>query len=247
MVGIHFHFHFLDTCGSPGGKLHPHHLLAPGSQIDEDILALGATGTGPQVFIATVHSGQNQLLTDDENKLMTARLPNDMFFHQMLICGKTGSGKTVATKYLAQYFIEELEGAVLAINVKDVDFLKMDKPSVTNSPQVLEEWKTLGQKASGIDNFIVYYPANTNIRPTKGVTQDVCQRITLNVREIEPESLTGLLQGITDAGAQNLPNIFRWWQEDKIDRGNEEDFTFSNFVKYFQNFFLQNHNEDADN
>ncbi len=209
-------------------------LLARRSNQEEIDLALGAMGTGPQVFIATVHSGQNQLLTDDENKLMTARLPNDMFFHQMLICGKTGSGKTVATKYLAQYFIEELGGAVLAINVKDVDFLKMDKPSVTNSPQVLEEWKTLGQKASGIDNFIVYYPANTNISPTKGVTQDVCQRITLNVGEIEPESLTGLLQGITDAGAQNLPNIFRWWQEDKIDRGNEEDFTFSNFVKYFQ-------------
>jgi len=165
---------------------------------------------------------------------MTTKLPIDMFFHQMLICGKTGSGKTVATKYLAQYFIEELQGAVLAINVKDVDFLKMNKPSTTNNSHVLREWETLNQKANGIDNFIVYYPANTNISPTKGVTQNVCQRITLNVRKIEPESLTGLLQGITDVGAQNLPNIFKWWQEDRINSSKEEEFTFSNFVVYFQ-------------
>ena len=37
---------------------------------------------------------------------ITARLPEDMFFHQMMVCGKTGSGKTVALKYLAQYFTE---------------------------------------------------------------------------------------------------------------------------------------------
>ncbi len=209
-------------------------LLARRSNQEEINLAFGDIKEGPQVFLATVHSNQNQLLTDDENRLMTTRLPNDMFYHQMLICGKTGSGKTVATKYLAQYFIEELEGAVLAINVKDVDFLKMDKPSNSNNPLVPKEWEKIQKKAHGIDNFMVYYPANITISPTKGVNQDICQRITLNVKQIDPESLTGLLQGITDVGAQNLPNIFRWWQEDRRKKGKDEEFTFSNFVNHFQ-------------
>lgn len=209
-------------------------LLARRSNQEEIDLAFGDIKEGPQVFLATVHSGQNQLLTDEKNSLITTRLPTDIFYHQMLICGKTGSGKTVATKYLAQYFIEELGGAVLAINVKDVDFLKMDKSSNTNNPQVIKEWDKLGQKAHGIDNFIVYYPANTIISHTKGVNPDICQKITLNVQEIDPESLTGLLHGITDAAAQNLPNIFRWWQEDRRNKRSKEDFTFSNFVNYFQ-------------
>ena len=207
-------------------------LIARRSNQEEIDLAFGDIKDGPSVFLATVHSNKNQLLSDDENKLMTTKLPNDMFYHQMLICGKTGSGKTVATKYLAQYFVDELEGAVLAINVKDVDFLKMDKPSDAKNPQVLKEWKMFNNKAHGIENFIVYYPANTNISPTKGVNPNICQKITLNVREIDPESLTGLLQGISDVGAQNLPNIFRWWQERR--RNDEKNFTFSNFVNYFQ-------------
>ena len=36
----------------------------------------------------------------------------------------TGSGKTVSMKYLAQYFADN-GGAVLAINVKDIDFLQI--------------------------------------------------------------------------------------------------------------------------
>lgn len=208
-------------------------LIARRSNQEEIDVAFDDVKDGPSVFLATVHSNKNQLLSDEEDILMTAKLPNDMFYHQMLICGKTGSGKTVATKYLAQYFVEELEGAVLAINVKDVDFLKMDMPSNAKNLQVLKEWSMFNNKAHGIENFIVYYPANTNISPTKGVNQNICQRITLNVREIDPESLTGLLQGISDVGAQNLPNIFRWWQERRRN-GDENNFTFSNFVNHFQ-------------
>ena len=208
-------------------------LIARRSNQEEIDLAFGDIKDGPSVLLATVHSNKNQLLSDEEDALITTKLPNDMFYHQMLICGKTGSGKTVATKYLAQYFVEELEGAVLAINVKDVDFLKMDMPSDAKNPQVLKEWSMLSNEAHGIDNFIVYYPANTNISLTKGVNQDICQRITLNVHEIDPESLTGLLQGISDVGAQNLPNIFRWWQEHRKN-GDETNFTFSNFVIHFQ-------------
>ena len=135
------------------------------SNQNEIDLALGLKSEGPRVFLATVQSGKNQILCDDEGTPMTASLPTDIYYHQILICGKTGSGKTVASKYLAQYFVEELQGygAVLAVNVKDVDFLMMDKQTQTTDKKLLEEWKSLNQKPHGIDNFTVYYPANTII------------------------------------------------------------------------------------
>ena len=211
----------------------PPQSIARRSNQDEIDFAIGQEENGPKVFLATVHSSQNQLLIDDNKKPITVKLPNDMFFHQILICGKTGSGKTVASKYLAQYFIEELEGAVLAINVKDVDFLKMDKKSITSNKNVKSEWKILNEEPHGIDNYTIYFPANINISTAKGITQDHCQSITLDVKEIEPESLTGLLRGITDIAAQNLPNIFRYWQVNRKEKGGE--FTFNDFVEYFSN------------
>lgn len=81
-------------------------LKARRSNQEEIQFALSSGDKGPNVFIATVHSGENQLLIDEKNKLLHVKLPIDMFYHQMLICGKTGSGKTVATKYLAQFFVE---------------------------------------------------------------------------------------------------------------------------------------------
>lgn len=201
------------------------------SNQDEINKAIGDIEEGPEVFLATVHSSQNQLLIDDNKKAIKAKLPREMFFHQTLICGKTGSGKTVASKYLAQYFVEKLEGAVLAINVKDVDFLMMDRKSVAQNPSIINEWELLGIEPHGIENFTLYYPANIDLSTTPGVTRDLCEKITMNVKEIEPESLTGLLRGITDVAAQNLPNIFRYWQ-DKIQR-NGDDLTFGDFVEYF--------------
>jgi len=208
-------------------------LTARRSNQDEIDLAMGENKGGPPIFPATVYSGQNHYLSDDNGNLITTKLPIEMFFHQMLVCGKTGTGKTVATKYLSQYFVEELEGAVLAVNVKDVDFLKMDRASVTKNPKILEEWKVLDKNPHGIKNFIVYYPANTSISPTKGLNPDLCIKITLNVREIEPEALTGLLQGISDVGAQHLPNIFRYWKDIYMKNEKEENFTFNNFYNYF--------------
>ena len=201
------------------------------SNQDEINKAIGDIEEGPEVFLATVHSSQNQLLIDDNKKAIKAKLPREMFFHQTLICGKTGSGKTVASKYLAQYFVEKLEGAVLAINVKDVDFLMMDRKSVAQNPSIINEWELLGIEPHGIENFTLYYPANIDISTTPGVTRDLCEKITMNVKEIEPESLTGLLRGITDAAAQNLPNIFRYWQY-KIQR-DRDYLTFGDFVEYF--------------
>lgn len=210
----------------------PPQSIARRSTQDEIDLALGGDRNGPKVFVATLHAGQNQPLRDEAGSHITATLPDDMFFHQVLICGKTGSGKTVATKYLAQYFTEKLEGAVLAINVKDVDFLKMDRPSITTNPDVISEWGALGENARGMDNFIVYYPANIAIDPSQGVTAELCKKITLDVTRIEPEALTGLLEGISDTGAMNFPNIFRWWQNEQRNRRGDV-FTFGDFVRYF--------------
>lgn len=206
--------------------------IARRSTQEEIELALAGNRGGPRVFLATAHASQNQLLTDEEGNFITTQLPEDMFYHQILVCGRTGLGKTVATKYLAQYFVEKLEGAVLAINVKDVDFLKMDQASTEKTPQIEKEWAVLNEGARGIDNFMVYYPANTEIPVNQGVTLEISQRITLNVHDIDPEALTGLLQGISDVAAQNLPNIFRHWQEEQKAR-NPEGFTFGEFVSYF--------------
>ena len=211
----------------------PPQLVARRSNQGEIDLAMASESPGPKVFIATIHSGQNQILCDELGKPITAQLPDEMFFHQMLICGSTGKGKTVAMKYLAQYFVEELKGAVLAINVKDVDLLKMDQPSITKDEGIKKEWETLGKKPHGIFNFTVYYPANTQIEHSMGVTESKCKKITLDVKTIDPESLTGLLQGISDIGARSLPDIFRFWQNQKLNERNPSDFTFSNFVSYF--------------
>jgi hypothetical protein len=207
--------------------------VARRSNQEEINLAIGSSNTGPPVFVATVHSSQNQTLRDEKGKPIIACIPDDMFFHQIMICGKTGSGKTVAAKYLAQHFVEKLEGAVLAINVKDVDFLMMNEPSRTTDPSILEEWKTLGQEPHGIGNYVVYYPANLRIDTSKGVDPEVCKKITLDVKKIDPDALTGLLQGISDTGALNFPNVFRYWQEEKRESGETETFTFGEFLKYF--------------
>ena len=204
------------------------------SNQEEIDLAIGSSADGPRVFVATLHTGKNDVLRDDKGKPITARLPKDVFFHQIMICGKTGSGKTVAAKYLAQYFVEELEGAVLAVNVKDTDLLEMNKPSRAKNPEVLEEWKYLGEEPKGIDNYVVYYPATIALESMAGVDHRVCKRTTLDVKRIEPESLAGLLQGITDAATQSLPNIFRFWQEDMRQKNEEDEFTFGGFVRYFQ-------------
>jgi len=169
---------------------------------------------------------------DESGNFITAKIPEDMFYHQTLVCGKTGSGKTVSLKYLAQYFIEEIGGAVLAVNVKDSDLLKMNDKSNVISESVKKEWETLNEEPHGIDNFMVYYPANSEIIKSKKIDPEYCERITLNVNNIDPESFTGLLQNITDIAAQNLPNIFRYWQEKENEKKNLK---FKDFCDYFSN------------
>lgn len=206
--------------------IQPQSIARRSTQVEVD-LAFGNLNNGPKVFLATIHSGQNQLLVDEQLNFITSKLPEEMFFHQMQICGKTGSGKTVAMKYLSQYFVEKMKGAVLAINVKDTDFLRMDQKSLAINDRTTREWDTLGEHPHGIDNFTIYYPANTNIHAFKNINYGISKKITLDVKSIEPESLTGLLQNITEVGAQNFPDIFRYWQYEK-----KREY-FGEFVDYF--------------
>jgi hypothetical protein len=195
--------------------------------------AIESQGAGPKVFIATIHASQDQVLRDEAGKPITATLPQEMFWHQILICGRTGSGKTVAAKYLAQHFVEDLDGAVLAVNVKDVDFLRMDRPSRPNVEGVSEEWAALGETARGVRNFTIYHPAPSPIDPGQAIDPRLCHAVTLDVKRIEPESLAGLLTNVSDIAAQNLPNIFRYWQQKEGEKGSDKQFTFAAFARYF--------------
>jgi len=224
-------YRIMDISNRDDGKIDfiPPQSIARRSTQEEIDIAFGSNFEGPKVFLATIHSGQNQLLIDENKNFITVRLPNDMFFHQMLVCGKTGSGKTVAMKYLVQYFVEQLEGAVLTINVKDIDFLRMDQPSKISNNRLQKEWQVLDVVPHGVAGCTIYYPANTKIEQTKGIDYSITEKITLNVKTIEPEALTGLLQNISEIGAQNFPDIFRYWQKEIMD----EEGSFNNFVKYF--------------
>jgi len=208
--------------------IHPQSIARRSNQ-DEIDEALGGNKKGPLIFPATVQGGQCQLLVDDNLNFINARLPEDIFYYQMQVCGKTGSGKTVATKYLAQYFVEEIKGAVLAINVKDIDFLQMDYPSDDINEKINAEWDAINGSAHSVENFTIYYPANTTMDSYNNINHRNCIPITLNVNSIEPDSLIGLLQNITDIAAQSLPDIFRYWKEFQM----EENDTFIDFVHFF--------------
>lgn len=197
------------------------------SEID---LAMSSEEDGPEVFVATIYSNENQILRDENNHLITAKMPEEFYYYQTMICGKTGSGKTVAMKYLAQYFVEKMNGAVLAINVKGDDFLRMDCPSTPgkNSVSIANEWKSLNQNPHGISKFVVYNPASANIPEVYNTLSADRQSITLKVNEIEPEALTGTITGITDKAAMVLPGIFRHWRN----RNEGKNLHMSDFITY---------------
>jgi hypothetical protein len=210
----------------------PPQVKARRSNQDEINLAIGSSQDGPRVFIATVQGGRNEVLRDESGRPISARLPKDVFFHQIMICGSTGSGKTVAAKYLAQYFVEVLGGAVLAVNAKDTDLLEMNKPSIAKNLDSVKEWQYLNEEPRGVDNYVVYYPSTIRIEEMPRVDKHVLKRVTLDVKIIEPEALTGLLRGISDVAVQNLPNIFRYWQEHMKSKGKADDFTLSGFSRH---------------
>lgn len=188
---------------------------------------------GYPVFLATSFLRQNSTLKDDSRNLIYVRIPLDSLYLQTMICGQTGSGKTVAMKYLIEQFLKHENGAVLAINVKSIDLLTMDQPTtiedVALKKQTEEEWKTLGFSKSEIDEFKIYVPASKQ-KHKEGVSLEKVRMITLRTRDLEPNSLLGVLQNITDRAAEALPNIFRYWKENFP----EETDKFRNFISWFR-------------
>lgn len=201
------------------------------SNQEEINYALDSKDKGPQVMLATAQYGENKTLLDEDRMNLSVRLPEDMFYHQILISGKTGSGKTVAAKYLAQYFTEEIGGAVLAINVKDTDFLRLDQQTVTQDHSVRKEWSDLGLIPHSMNNFIVYYPATTSTKNLQNVNLENFYPLTFDVNTIDPDSIVGLLQNVTEIGSMSLPNIFRYWNLKKNATGSLK---FSHFIRYFE-------------
>lgn len=225
--------------------IEPRLIARRSNQSEVDVALTGESSIGlkgPKVFLATLQGGENQHIADENGHFLTSILPEDMFFHQIQISGKVGTGKTVAIKYLAQYFVEEFEGAVLAVNVKDIDLLTMDRKSESGgNRQIEKEWQELGKTPSGVGSAIIYYPANTSLQSTRGINHSLTKKITLNVQAIDPDSLTGLLQNISDIGAQNLPDIFRYW---RTKHGSKK---FIDFINYFNNAQENSYEFDTQN
>ena len=196
---------------------------------NEDIKdALHSSNDGPKIFPATVFSGENSLLKGSDNKYLNVQLVKEMFWHQMIICGSTGSGKTVAMKYLAQYFVENMNGCVIALNVKDDDLLHMEKESEHND-QIKDEWDSMDyDKPNGVSNFQIYHPFGDRFESKRDVDTSRINRISLSVDYIDPESMLGLLRDqMTDLASRFFPDIFRWWKDQNAGG------LFLNFVRWF--------------
>lgn len=199
----------------------------------EEIDEVFTSKEGFPVFLATSFLAQNSSLKDDSGQLIYVRIPFESLYLQTMICGQTGSGKTVAMKYLIEQFLEHEKGAVLAINVKGIDLLTMDQPTTVKKDrlkkQTQEEWDALGFSPHEIGEFSIYVPASKQ-KHKEGVNREKVRSITLRTRDLEPNSLLGVLQNITDRAAEALPNIFRCWKETT-----KEEITFRNFISWFRN------------
>jgi DNA helicase HerA-like ATPase len=209
-------------------------LLEARKSTQEEIDYVLGTSSGVPVFLGSHYAFDCQVLKDENGKSIRINLPDEMFFHQTLITGATGSGKTAAMKYLAQYFVEDLKylggpGAVLAINVKEEDFLYMDKPTVSKSSDSKSEWHDLGFEPHGVDSFRVYYPGKTIPKYSDKVDSTKCEGITIKVENLEPEDLVGIIQNLTVKGAEQIVDIFRYWKAKKMKDGD----TMRDFISYF--------------
>lgn len=204
------------------------------SNQEEINLAIGSS-YGVKIFPATAFARNCQILKDENGTAISVNIPDDAFFYQMLITGPTGSGKTVSMKYLAQYFVENFKdnkgkpGAVLAINIKEEDFLYMDKPSKNYNKEVEKEWEDLKLTPRGLTSFHIYYPGKEIPNYSDKVDRKKCEGITLSTQNLDPNDISGLISNLTQLGSEQLPNIFRYWQEKKMEDGD----TMKDFINYF--------------
>ncbi|WP_110642926.1 ATP-binding protein [Thermoplasma sp. Kam2015] len=201
----------------------------------EEIDYIMTNQTGIPVFLSSMYAYDSQVLKDENKRPILVNIPEKFFFYQTLITGATGSGKTAAMKYLSQYFVEKLDtlngpGAVLAINVKEDDFLYMDKSSKTNKEEILKEWEALGESSHGIDSFRIYYPGN-NIPLSKNMDKNKAKSITIKTKNLDPENLSGIIQNLPAKGAEQIIDIFRYWQANVMGKRGE-GYKMSDFIRY---------------
>ncbi|KQB34062.1 ATP-binding protein [Acidiplasma cupricumulans] len=201
----------------------------------EEIDYIMNNNKGIPVFLSAMYAYDSQIIKDENKNPILVNIPEKFFFYQTLITGATGSGKTAAMKYLSQYFVEKLDilngpGAVLAINVKEDDFLYMDKPSKTEKTDIINEWEALGETAHGIDSFRIYYPGN-NIPMSKKMDKNKAVSITIETKNLDPENLSGIIQNLSAKGAEQIIDIFRYWQANVMGKRGE-GCKMSDFIRY---------------
>ena len=200
------------------------------SSVDEIREALGSFTNGPFIFPATVYNNESNLIKSSKETFISVGLDNELFWHQTVICGSTGSGKTVAIKYLAHHFIKHLDGCVIALNVKDDDLLHMEKPTTETNDSILKEWDSIKMTPLGIDNFEIYQPSGSD-SPPSSVDGSRVHRITLKIMDLAPESMLGLIrEQMSPIATRWFPEIFRHWQNSVKD---QPDIKFIKFVEHF--------------
>lgn len=197
---------------------------------------------GPSVFPSTVHNNVVRKLKTLDSDSFSVQIPLTAYWHQIQITGKTGSGKTVASKYLAHHFlnskVDDKYGCVLAINVKDTDFLEMHRGSDVINNEIKSEWETIGLDSEAVNNFEVLYNSYKSREEfiQRGVTDVSCFRpVTLSASKLDAEALLGIVENVTQLGQQALPDIFRYWQS------NNKGKKFNHFLEYFENGQLEDH------
>jgi hypothetical protein len=198
--------------------------------VEEIREALGSFKDGPFIFPATVYNNESNLIKSSKETFISVGLDKNLFWYQMVICGSTGSGKTVAMKYLAHHFVNDLDGCVIALNVKDDDLLHMEKPTTETNDYILNEWDSIKMTASGIENFEIYQPSGSKSLP-RSVDGSRVNKITLKIMDLDPESLLGLIrEQMSPVASRWFPEIFRHWQNSVK---NNPDVKFIEFVRHF--------------
>jgi len=123
----------------------------------EEINKVFENKKGVPLFPAGVYGNVCETLLDDKDLIYKIFLDDEFYFEQSLVFGKTGSGKTVALKYLIQYFIDVIGGAVLVANVKREDLLTMTEVTTKNIENRDLEWKSLAE----IKNELIFVVVHT--------------------------------------------------------------------------------------
>ena len=194
----------------------------------EEINKVFENKKGVPLFPAGVYGNVCETLLDDKDLIYKIFLDDEFYFEQSLVFGKTGSGKTVALKYLIQYFIDVIGGAVLVANVKREDLLTMTEVTTKNIENRDLEWKSLAEIKDkeradfcsgphGIVNSQLFYPKTAKeYRRSSAVLKQKPQPISLSIENLEPESISGVLLDMGEGAATiDICDFFRYWQDEE--------------------------------